>query len=120
MIVSVTVVFGVGEGHVGEPLQAQVAVRSNAHKNSKPITASKFGVTFKGCIDTIELQHEANEGAQSFTEIALTEAGESKAGAAPSFQGRADLTFRAGEVKVYTFPILFREAGDINLERITV
>ncbi|KAF2145473.1 uncharacterized protein K452DRAFT_264522 [Aplosporella prunicola CBS 121167] len=117
---SVTVIFGVAEGHVGEPLQAQVAVRSNAHKNSKPITASKFGITFKGCIDTIELHHEANEGAQSFTEVTLTEAGESKAGAAPSFQGQADLSFRAGEVKVYTFSILFREAGDINLERITV
>ncbi|OJD38778.1 foie gras liver health family 1 [Diplodia corticola] len=114
---SITAEFAVVEGHVAEPILTQIAVRSYAHRGSKPIILDKLTVTFKGSLGFIKLQHQQNEsGSSPITEVTVTEDEEHKAGNIPSFKGTADLSFSAGEVRVFTFPIIFREAGEVFVE----
>ncbi|KAK0647707.1 Trafficking protein particle complex subunit 11 [Lasiodiplodia hormozganensis] len=118
--ISITAEFAVVEGHVAEPILTQIAVRSNAHKGSKPITLDNLTVAFTGSLGSIKLQHQQNEsGPSPLTELTLAEDEEHKAGNIPSFKGSADLTFSAGEVRVFTFPITFKEAGEVYVESAT-
>ncbi|KAK8250381.1 Gryzun, putative trafficking through golgi-domain-containing protein [Phyllosticta capitalensis] len=113
---STTVAFAAGEGHVAEPLYTQVAVRSNAQRGSMPITVSSIRIDFTGPLGRIELQHEEKpEGASPATEVSLTEV--IRSGTAPSFKGCADLTFPAGAVRVFNFPITLKEDGEVNVQQ---
>ncbi|KKY15377.1 putative protein of unknown function DUF1683 [Diplodia seriata] len=114
---SITAEFAVVEGHVAEPILTQIAVRSYAHRGSKPIVLDNLTVTFRGSLGSIKLQHQPNEsGPSPFTDLTVTEDEAHKAGNIPSFKGSADLSFSAGEVRVFTFPITFREAGEVFVE----
>jgi len=115
---SVTFAFSRSEGNVGEPLQSQIAITSNARPGSAPITLSTLSYQFSGVLGEVRLNHEVNEqiaGVQSMMlECQLDET--SSLGQKPHWAGPCDLTIHSGQTKVYEFPLIFREAGDVDAE----
>lgn len=117
---SITTEFAITEGHVAEPILTQIAIRSTAHKGSKSITLDNLSVDFRGPLESIKLQHLQAEGGPSpITELELAESEDQKTATVPSFKGSADLTISAGEVRVFTFPIIFKESGEVFVEEAT-
>lgn len=116
---SVTFTFEKGEGNVGEPLLSQIAVTSTARQGSAPITLSSLAFQFEGCLSEVHLTHDA-EASMSEPESQLHQCVlDEHTPLAPSEQkprwaGSADLTIHPGQTKVYSFPIIFREAGDVE------
>ena len=101
------------EGNVGEPLRSQIVVTSTARPGSAPITLSSLYVQFKGGLSEVRLTHEADEGASSdFFDCALQES--SAPPEKPKWTGASDLTLQPGQTKVFNFPLVFREAGDVE------
>lgn len=101
------------EGNVGEPHRSQIVVTSMARPGSAPITLSSLYVQFKSGLSEIRLTHKAHEGTVSdFNECQLQES--SAAPEKPKWTGAADLTLEPGQTKVYSFPLIFREAGDVE------
>ncbi|KAF1930854.1 uncharacterized protein M421DRAFT_361162 [Didymella exigua CBS 183.55] len=101
------------EGNVGEPLRSQIVVTSTARPGSTPITLSSLYVQFKGGLNQVRLTHDAiDDVSSSFFDCALQES--STPPEKPTWTGTSDLTLRPGQTKVYNFPIVFREAGDVE------
>lgn len=116
-LVSIVFTFAKGEGHVGEPMPSQIAITSMARAGSAPITLSGLTFDFKGGLSKVRLEHEASESSSEsqLYECAFEEQLVSAAsGEEPQWVGRADLEVHPGQTKAYTFPIIFREAGDIE------
>lgn len=105
---------------MGEPLPSQIAVTSTARKGSCSITLSTLAFHFKGCLSEVQLVHKSNDRSSN-TATQLQECLlEEHASTAPSEQkprwiGHGDLTIHPGQTKVYSFPIIFREAGDVEV-----
>lgn len=116
-LVSVTFAFSAPEGNVGEPMQSQIVVSSNARQGSTPITLSSLLFRFKGCLSEVQISHKTDEtasGSESVIyECALDESTTSHE--KPRWAGSSDLTIHSGQTKVYGIPIIFREAGDVDL-----
>lgn len=116
MSVSTKFTFSQGEGNVGEPLHSQIEITSTARQGSAPITLSTLTFQFKGCLSEIQLSHEIDESVASsdsrMSELSLEET--SITPPKPRWTGSSDLTIYPGQTRVYSFPIIFREAGDIE------
>ena len=115
-IVSATFNFEKSEGNVGEPLSSQIAVTSHARPGSRPITLSNLSFGFKGCLDEIQLLHSSDQatfGIESRLYNCTLEE-QNSSGQKPRWSGYADLTLSPGQTKTYSFPIIFREAGDVE------
>lgn len=117
--VFITFAFSDGEGNVGEPLRSQIAITSTARNGSAPVTLSSLKFTFTGCLSEIQLSHEADESnpgsSSTLYDCALEETTSStRAEQKPCWTGSSDLTMHPGQTKVYSFPIIFREAGDVD------
>jgi hypothetical protein len=101
------------EGNVGEPLRSQIVVTSTARPGSTPITLSSLYVHFKGGLNEIRLVHGDNDDvSSSFFDCTMQES--SAPPEKPKWTGTSDLTLRPGQTKVYNFPLVFREAGDVE------
>ncbi|KAF2632227.1 hypothetical protein BU25DRAFT_358982 [Macroventuria anomochaeta] len=101
------------EGNVGEPLRSQIVVTSTARPDSAPITLSSLYVQFKGGLSEVRLTHEADENtSSSFFDCILQES--VALPEKPKWTGASDLTLHPGQTKVYNFPLVFREAGDVE------
>lgn len=101
------------EGNVGEPHRSQIVVTSTARPSSAPILLSTLYVQFKGGLSEVRLNHEADEGASSgFFDCTLQES--SAPPEKPQWVGSSDLSLQPGQTKVYNFPLVFREAGDVE------
>ncbi|KAJ4341846.1 hypothetical protein N0V87_001511 [Didymella glomerata] len=101
------------EGNVGEPLRSQIVVTSTARPGSTPITVSSLYVQFKGGLNEVRLVHGANDDvSSSFFDCTMQES--SAPPEKPKWTGTSDLTLRPGQTKVYNFPLVFREAGDVE------
>ena len=101
------------EGNVGEPLHSQIVATSTARPGSTPITLSSLYVQFKGGLYEVRLVHEASDDASSsFFDCAMQES--SAPPEKPKWTGMSDLTLHPGQTKVYNFPLVFREAGDVE------
>ncbi|KAF2018839.1 hypothetical protein BU24DRAFT_364136 [Aaosphaeria arxii CBS 175.79] len=112
---STSFTFSEGEGNVGEPLPTQISITSNARPGSAPITLSTLTFQFKGCLSEVQLSHEANDVEEKASRIyncAFEEA--TNHPHKPRWSGLSDLTIHAGQTKVFNFPIIFREAGDVD------
>jgi hypothetical protein len=113
-----TFAFSAIEGNVGEPLTSQVVIRSNARPGSAPVTLSDLKFQFEGGLSEVQLTHsadtpESSNGASSMHEVALEEStGQDQK---PRWAGGSDLSIHPGQTKVYNFPLIFREAGDIDI-----
>ncbi|KAF2842389.1 hypothetical protein M501DRAFT_927446 [Patellaria atrata CBS 101060] len=120
---AVSCTFEDSEGHVSNAMKTQLVIRSSAHKNSAPVTLSHIAVQFEGCLNMITISH-----GPSVTHTALGTPRESiivnmkiaegttanSGGSKLSFSGLTDLTFYPGQIKVLSFPIIFREAGEVR------
>ena len=113
LVVSVHLALLGSEGNVGEPFRSQIVVTSTARQGSAPVTLSSLHVQFKGGLSEVRLTHEVDETDSSdFFDCTLREsvAPPEK----PRWVGAADLKFQPGQTKVYNFPLIFREAGDVE------
>ncbi|KAF2704509.1 hypothetical protein K504DRAFT_389801 [Pleomassaria siparia CBS 279.74] len=111
--------FTDGEGNVGEPMNSQIAITSTARPNSTPITLSTISFKFQGCLSEVRLSHEADESTVGNTskmfDCTLEETSSpTRTDYKPQWAGVSDLTIHPGQTKVYSFPITFREAGDVD------
>ncbi|RAR08533.1 Gryzun trafficking through golgi-like protein [Stemphylium lycopersici] len=115
--VSASFAFSEAEGNVGEPLQAQIAITSNARPGSAPITLSFLQYQFNGGLAEVRLKHETDEsapGSASRMYSCTLEEAHSATGK-PRWAGASDLTLYAGQTKVYSLPLVFRESGDVDV-----
>lgn len=113
---SITFTFSESEGNVGEPLQSQIAITSTARPGSTPIRLSTVIFQFQGCLSDVQLSHTDDESANSSESRAFDCILEETTtiGQKPRWNGTADLAIHPGQTKVYNFPIIFREAGDVD------
>lgn len=118
---SVTFAFSASEGNVGEALDSQVTITSNARQGSAPITLSSLVYHFTGGLSEVQITHAPYPelaGSQSTMLTCTLEETTSSAGK-PRWAGTSDLTIHPGQTKIYNFPIIFREAGDVDAEACT-
>jgi len=115
--VSVSFAFSEAEGNVGEPLQSQIAITSNARPGSAPVTLSFLQHQFSGGLAEVRLTHqegeEPSDHASRMYSCTLDEV--QSATGKPQWTGTADLTLHAGQTKVYSVPLIFRESGDVDV-----
>jgi hypothetical protein len=117
-IVTMTFAFSATEGNVGEPSTSQLVVKSNARPGSAPITLSSVAFQFEGGLREVQLTHAINtddlsSGISGIHELVLDES--TATGQKPTWKGGSDLSISCGETRVYNFPLIFREAGDIDI-----
>lgn len=113
--------FSESEGHVGEPLAAQVAVISTARQGAAPIILSELIFQFNGSVREIRLSHEADgselventKSVSSLTRCNLEETHSTER--KQCWRGKTDLAIYPGQTKAFAFPIVFRESGDVHL-----
>ncbi|KAJ9668593.1 hypothetical protein H2201_001235 [Coniosporium apollinis] len=111
------------EGHVGEPLRAQLVVQSRAQQNSAPIVLSAVKVGLTGSIEELQISHTPSSSESpsgpgkrlAMVEVELHENTNSKISHITSrLTGNTDLTFCPWQTKVFVFAINFKEAGDVS------
>jgi len=93
----------------------QVAITSNAHEGSESIILSSIKVHLEGNLRQLELRHQTDNppsDSDSKSQIVSLTVREASIG---SLSGTADLTLYPGQTKVYSFPVIFREAGPVNV-----
>jgi hypothetical protein len=115
--VSTSFAFSEAEGNVGEPLHSQLAITSNARQGSAPITLASIQYQFSGGLAEVKLTHSADEdtsGSASRMYSCSVEETHSATGK-PRWAGASDLEIHPGQTKVYSFPLVFREAGDVEV-----
>jgi hypothetical protein len=117
--VFITFAFSNGEGNVGEPLRSQIAVTSTARQGSAPVNMSTLKFKFTGCLSEIQLSHKQDEVASgnvsTILDCVLEESSSpTRTEQKPRWTGSSDLTIHPGQTKVYSFSIIFREAGDVD------
>jgi hypothetical protein len=118
IIVSTSFAFSAIEGNVGEPLLSQIVVKSNARPGSAPITLSSLKFQFEGGLSEVELTSKSDSDNSDMSvsksyEVTLEES--VVQGQKPRWTSVADFTIHPGQAKVYNFPLIFREAGDIDI-----
>lgn len=117
-IVSATFTFQKNEGNVGEPLLSQIAVTSTARPGSAPITIATLNFQFKGGLSKIQLTHAPDDADPSnesqLYDCTLEEQSSTSSEEKPGWFGHAYLTMHPGQTRVYSFPVVFREAGDVE------
>jgi hypothetical protein len=103
---------------VGESLPSQIAITSTARPGSAPLTLSTLSFQLKGCLSKIQLTHESDsstpEDPSQLFDCILDEHNDNASEDKPMWSGHADLTIHPGQTKVYGFPVVFREAGEVE------
>ncbi|ODA82403.1 hypothetical protein RJ55_00910 [Drechmeria coniospora] len=126
--VSASFVFRHKESKAGEMCTAQVALTSEAHPGSPPVTLSSMTVQFEGSIKPITIEHEAFKGNETTDSGTLISAlnlderfPEDSDGELPSeIRGRTDLSLRPGQIRVLEMAIPLREAGVAEAASVTL
>jgi hypothetical protein len=130
--VSTSLVFEKSNGNVGEPLQAQLAITSCAHKTSAPIRLSEVKLVFEGCLRPVMIKSDQNKGADTTTPccistIPLREPSnladgtvQSPIGGLATLAGIADLTLGPSQTKIFNLTCIPREAGEARVASITM
>jgi hypothetical protein len=109
------------EGNAGEPLTAQLAFISKAHQGSAAVTINEITIQLEGLASHILIQHskQGEVSAQSEPRLHKLSLDDCiKPGSPPSYFGQADLIIQAGQTVVLEFPLIFREAGPIEVSEI--
>jgi hypothetical protein len=128
--VTASLVFEKSDGNVGEPLQAQLAIRSCAHESSAPIRLSEIKLAFEGCLRPVKIQSDQNQNADTTTPLCiaslpLREPSNlpdntvlSPTGGLPTLVGIADLTLGSSQTKIFNLTCIPREAGEARVASI--
>ncbi|KAJ5859825.1 hypothetical protein N7534_005102 [Penicillium rubens] len=126
-----SLVFEKSDGNVGEPLHAQLAITSCAHKFSAPIRLSEVKLVFEGCLRPVKVQSDQNQDADTTTSCCIATlplrepsnadtAVQSPAGGLTALVGIADLTMGPSQTKVFDLTCVPREAGEARVASITM
>ncbi|KAI2701285.1 hypothetical protein CBS147332_7887 [Penicillium roqueforti] len=126
-----SLVFEKSNGNVGEPLQAQLAITSCAHKSSAPIRLSEVKLVFEGCLRPVKVQSDQDQHADTTTPCCIATlplrepsnpdtAIQSPAGGLTALAGIADLTLGPSQTKVFNLTCIPREAGEAKVASITM
>ena len=132
MLVSVRFAFSKVEGNVGETLQCQLVVASQAQEGSAPVRLSKIDINFEDTLQAIRVHHLPRESQApsvdaeivqvhqvslketSSSEGYLLESSSSKDDFGGAMVGSTDLTFLPGQIKAFTFTSTPRESGNVR------
>ena len=117
---SATYSFEHSEGKVGELCPSQLAVTSTAVSKSVPVTMTEIRIEFEGSMKPLILRHndsalEPNSGQVSLSKVSLSESQAESSGTQGgrfALAGETDLTFRPGQIRVFEFASLLRDAGE--------
>jgi len=125
--------FSSSDGHVGEVLQCQLFLRSEAQPGSPALTLTEVKIAFEGGLRPIYLvdapeRDNAPDLSVQFVRVRLQDSGSvsaggdkrSSAGAIAALTGQADLTLRPGQERVYNMEFAPREAGEASVAAITL
>ena len=129
---STTFGFGTTQGHVGEPLPAQVVITSHARQSTAPIVLSHVSVSFEGGLKDVKIEHEVDtEPTQStsdefsFYDITLitspNKLDSTKLGV-PSPEcllGMSNLTLGPGDTKILSMNLVPKGSGTVQVASIT-
>lgn len=131
-LVTASVVFEKSNGHVGEPLRAQVAITSSAHSTSAPIRLSEVKLVFEGCLRPVKIQSDQNKDADTTTPCCISttslrepsnlshDTSEPPTVGLPTLIGTADLTLGPSQTKVFNLTCIPREAGEARVASISM
>ncbi|OQE37866.1 hypothetical protein PENCOP_c009G04360 [Penicillium coprophilum] len=126
-----SLVFEKSDGNVGEPLQAQLAITSCAHKSSAPIRLSAVKLVFEGCLRPVKLQSDQSQDADTTTPCCIATPPlrepsnpdtmvQSPVGGLTTLVGIADLTLGPSQTKIFNLTCIPREAGEARVASITM
>jgi trafficking protein particle complex subunit 11 len=132
--ISARLCFAAAEGHVGEPLNAQLCLQSLSQSGSASIRLTEVKIVFEGSLRSIRLLSAvADPGTESKSHAQLlqvkwrelsmpTDASnlQSPTGGMSPHVGSTSLTIGAGQVKVYDLRLIPREAGDVKVASISL
>jgi hypothetical protein len=132
--VSARLCFGTAEGHVGEPLNAQLCLQSLSQSDSAPIHLTEVKIVFEGSLRSVRLLSDVAKSGTASTPYAQsmqvkwrdlsmpTDASnlQSPTGGMSPYVGTTSLTIGAGQVKVYDLRLIPREAGDVRVASISL
>ena len=127
--VSARLCFATSEGHVGEPLNTQLCLRSLSQADSAAICLTEVKIVFEGSLRSIRLLPDVAEpGTESTSSAQLmpvkwrelstsTDASDSQSpiNGMSARVGLTSLSIAAGAVKVYDLRLIPREAGDVKV-----
>lgn len=114
--VAISFAFDGKETHVGESLRCQLRVTSCANQKSVPITLSNITLHF-GASKTMRIIHDSEDSAVPEEMIDLVGVAKDIDG---SLEAKANLTFEAGQQRLFNFNLVFRDAGDVSLKETVV
>lgn len=127
--VSASFVFKSGDGKAGEACLAQLAVTSSAFPDAAPVVLQGLKVDFEGSLRTIVLEHEpskslvASKDGVVLSVVSLEEdksPGDDFTAEEVLLRGKADLTVKPGQTRVYEMAVPLREPGDAQASSIAV
>lgn len=119
---SVSLTFAAMEGHVADRMACQLVLKSQAHRESRPLLISAVCVELEGSITVIEVTHEASSAssADPASRVVIIDLNEKQEGTLrSSYSGTADLTLSAEQTVVLELGVIFRDAGNASVKRIT-
>lgn len=101
---------------MGELLQSQIVVTSNARHGSAPITLKSLHYAFSGGLSEVRLTHATDGESTTRESTMLTCLLEETSSPTqkPQWAGTSNLTFHPGQTKVFSFPLIIREAGGVE------
>ncbi|KAK0707487.1 Gryzun, putative trafficking through golgi-domain-containing protein [Lasiosphaeris hirsuta] len=137
--VSASFLFRNDEGKAGQSTNGQLAITSNAHPGSAPITLSNIQVDFTGSLSHIILRHEEKVDAKTqqkrgnvvLSRVSLRTVVGEENGNQPSgleedlsksvtLQGAANLTLAPGQTIVFDVQVPLREPGETRAVSLTL
>jgi hypothetical protein len=132
--ISARLCFAKAEGHVGEPLQAQLCLQSLSQAGSAPIRLTEVKIVFEGSLRSIRLLSavaESGTGSTSSTQLMQVKWSElpipneasnlqSPTGGMSPHVGSTSLSMGVGQVKVYDLRLIPREAGEVKVASISL
>ncbi|KAF2428611.1 hypothetical protein EJ08DRAFT_662401 [Tothia fuscella] len=122
-----SLIFYTEEGNAGEPIKAQLTIRSKAHKGTSAVTLNQIVAHLEGGANDITITHlsDGSEESKSHSQtsrlitLAPIEKQTAKIGAS-SYTADADLTVHAGQTLVLQFSLTIREAGSVAVTSINL
>lgn len=126
--------FDRAEGHVGEPLKAQLVLQSHCQSDAEPLHISEVKVVFDSSLRSFRLVSESGEISlesnlrPTLESVRWRETSVSSDfstlqaqtnGPAP-YIGLSNLTIGSGQTKIYDLSLIPREAGDVNVASMSI
>ncbi|KAF3917064.1 hypothetical protein ABW20_dc0100278 [Dactylellina cionopaga] len=120
-VISVDYNFLSSEVSVGEAAISQLTLTSVAQPGTSPLVFSEAKIEYKGNFKPVILHHQAAGDSPDYQDLksALKDVSPSD-GKKPYVEGSAELTFNAGQAKIFELSNLLREHGDARAISVTL